>query len=489
MKRLFIVILCCAALVSRGNETLVQQEAADSLRVLLNDRKPDTVKVLQADRLWNAVFRNSHNDSLMLRSAKAIVNLSRKLRYPWGEARGWYDLGRFYHHAEKMDSSVACFDASIALALKLNNKELAIQAYTTQGRVYRKVTDFVNATNALLHALKLAEEMRSKAGIANSYNELGNICNIQNKYRQAISYHRKALALRLELRDSLHISHSYFNLGENYQKANLFDSSFYFLNKALEISRNRHNEVGEAYVYESFATIYNKKKEFARSLEYASRALTIIEPEIEEKDEEIDLLEDIGRSYNGLKQYDKAIAAFLKALSEIKKYSIPQDIAYVYSGLSEAYEGKRDFVHALEYYKTFKKSNDSIFNNENAAKVSQLEIQYAQEKKDKVRDLEEKAKEADHEAQIRQKNIISVSVGIGMLLVVVFSIFIFNRFRLTQRQKQVIEEQKRAVEEQKKIVEEKNKDILDSIHYAQRIQNNILPTRKYIDRTLKRLKN
>jgi serine phosphatase RsbU (regulator of sigma subunit) len=39
-----------------------------------------------------------------------------------------------------------------------------------------------------------------------------------------------------------------------------------------------------------------------------------------------------------------------------------------------------------------------------------------------------------------------------------------------------VEEQKQIVEEQKKIVEQKNKDILDSINYAKRIQNAILPS-------------
>jgi sigma-B regulation protein RsbU (phosphoserine phosphatase) len=43
------------------------------------------------------------------------------------------------------------------------------------------------------------------------------------------------------------------------------------------------------------------------------------------------------------------------------------------------------------------------------------------------------------------------------------------------------------IEEQKKIVEEKQKEILDSIHYAKRIQNTLLTSEKYIERNLNRL--
>lgn len=43
------------------------------------------------------------------------------------------------------------------------------------------------------------------------------------------------------------------------------------------------------------------------------------------------------------------------------------------------------------------------------------------------------------------------------------------------------------INEQRDIIKEKNKDIVSSIQYAQRIQNSLLPTEVYIDKTLKRL--
>ena len=76
----------------------------------------------------------------------------------------------------------------------------------------------------------------------------------------------------------------------------------------------------------------------------------------------------------------------------------------------------------------------------------------------------------------------------GLALILVFAAFIFNRFRVTQKQKKIIESQKEIVEEQKKLVEEKNKDVMDSIHYAWRIQHSLLPTDKYIDKNLRRMR-
>jgi len=50
-----------------------------------------------------------------------------------------------------------------------------------------------------------------------------------------------------------------------------------------------------------------------------------------------------------------------------------------------------------------------------------------------------------------------------------------------------VKERTFEVVKQKEIIEEKNKDITDSILYARRIQQSLLPTMKYIDKNLKRL--
>jgi hypothetical protein len=47
-----------------------------------------------------------------------------------------------------------------------------------------------------------------------------------------------------------------------------------------------------------------------------------------------------------------------------------------------------------------------------------------------------------------------------------------------------VHEAKLTITEQKKQIDEKNKDILDSIHYAKRIQTSLLPTDKFIERIL-----
>jgi len=60
----------------------------------------------------------------------------------------------------------------------------------------------------------------------------------------------------------------------------------------------------------------------------------------------------------------------------------------------------------------------------------------------------------------------------------IFRLILFNRFRVIQRQKVLIEKQK-------SIVDEKNQEITASIRYSQRIQNAILPPPKLVKELLK----
>jgi hypothetical protein len=123
---------------------------------------------------------------------------------------------------------------------------------------------------------------------------------------------------------------------------------------------------------------------------------------------------------------------------------------------------------------------DSINNIATQKAVITQYAKYTYEKKaiaDSIRVAEEKKVTA---LQLKQEKTQRYSLYGGLILVLVFAGLIFNRFRITQKQKIVIEEQKQ-------IVDQKQKEIIDSINYAKRIQQAQLPTEKYINKSLSKL--
>jgi hypothetical protein len=138
--------------------------------------------------------------------------------------------------------------------------------------------------------------------------------------------------------------------------------------------------------------------------------------------------------------------------------------------------------------------SDSI-NNEATRKASiRSQLKYDYEKQaaaDSVAHAKEtevkNAEIARQTAELRAKRNQQFVLFGGLSLVIIFSGFMYNRFRITQKQKGVIELQKKEVESQKALVEEKQKEILDSIHYARRIQRALITSEKYVARNLSRL--
>ncbi|MGZ4033974.1 MAG: hypothetical protein ACXVP4_03845, partial [Bacteroidia bacterium] len=79
------------------------------------------------------------------------------------------------------------------------------------------------------------------------------------------------------------------------------------------------------------------------------------------------------------------------------------------------------------------------------------------------------------DAESKKQRIVILFGAFVLLLVIIFAAFIFRSLRVTRKQKIIIEE--------------KQKEMVDSILYAKRIQDSLLPTEKYIDNSLKRLNN
>ncbi|HSY75410.1 MAG TPA: SpoIIE family protein phosphatase, partial [Bacteroidia bacterium] len=97
------------------------------------------------------------------------------------------------------------------------------------------------------------------------------------------------------------------------------------------------------------------------------------------------------------------------------------------------------------------------------------------DKKTAVAAAEQEKKDAISKADSkRQKLYILFSLIIAIVLGGV-AIVIFRSLKTVRKQKAEIEVQKTLVEQQKDLVEEKNKEILDSITYAKRLQDAILP--------------
>jgi tetratricopeptide (TPR) repeat protein len=178
-----------------------------------------------------------------------------------------------------------------------------------------------------------------------------------------------------------------------------------------------------------------------------------------------------------------------KALLLSKEMGEKENIKTGYKGLAKADSALGNYKEAFANYKMFIVYRDSLVNDENTKKTVQQQMQFEFDKKEASVKAEQEVKDQKTASDKKQQQVILFSVSGVLLLVIAFAFFVFRNLRVTQKQKFVIEQQKQEVEEQKHLVEEKQKEILDSIRYAKRIQTSLLPTEKYIIKSIDRTKN
>jgi tetratricopeptide (TPR) repeat protein len=154
--------------------------------------------------------------------------------------------------------------------------------------------------------------------------------------------------------------------------------------------------------------------------------------------------------------------------------------------ISDVYLMQKNYKKALEHYKKFVTIKDSLFSAEKSKELTRHEMNYEFEKKEASSKAEQDKRDAVNKAEGRKQKAILALVCCVLALVFIFAGFIFRSLRITRKQKALIEIKSKETEAQRDIIEERNKEILDSIHYAKRIQVALMPTEKYIERVLER---
>jgi serine phosphatase RsbU (regulator of sigma subunit) len=145
--------------------------------------------------------------------------------------------------------------------------------------------------------------------------------------------------------------------------------------------------------------------------------------------------------------------------------------ADAYSMIYIAAKNLKNHQKALLYHEKYIEFKDSLINNANQKLLLQKEFD-AEMQADSIQNAELiKVKNAElntekSENNSRKQQGYFLAGGLGLTLL--FGLFVLNRYRLTKQQNQLIEEQK-------KVVEAAHEEIKDSITYAKRIQNALLP--------------
>ncbi|MBL7937478.1 MAG: SpoIIE family protein phosphatase [Bacteroidia bacterium] len=138
---------------------------------------------------------------------------------------------------------------------------------------------------------------------------------------------------------------------------------------------------------------------------------------------------------------------------------------------------------ALNYLFKYDSIAKLIYNENNANSISEMKTLFETEKKDQENKSLALQNKLSSQTIKQQKLITYFTVG-GFLIVSFLAFFIFKGLKKQRKANAIIAFQKQEVQHQKELVDEKQKEILDSIHYAKRIQAALLANKDLVDKNL-----
>jgi tetratricopeptide (TPR) repeat protein len=365
------------------------------------------------------------------------------------------------------DSSTILANRALALSEKLNYKPGQADALRMIGVIDRISGNYASALEADFKALSYYETLNDKKGIATELGNIGLVFWNQNNFGKALNYDFRSLAMYQAMKDKPGTARLLANIGIVYADSRKYAEALDFDKKALALDKELGNKAGIAAIVTDIGNMYTYMDSTSKALDYHTLAIQL-DKEIGDNYGVLRSIGNIGCTYITMKNYKLAKVYIDSSLKLSLAAGAKENTRNMYSWLIIIDTNLKDFKAGYLDYKNFTAYRDSFDNAENVKKTVQAELGFEFEQKQAAQKAEQDKKDAIEQADITRRYIFIGAISLGLVLVAIFSVVLFSRFRITQRQKEIIEEQK-------VLVEEKNKDILDSITYAKRLQDAILP--------------
>jgi len=460
----------------------------------------------------NCYYTISKND-LAIQAANDGIELYSSIKDDYGVATCNNTIGNVHLNLGKLDVAENYFKSNYNNREKLGITKIVAAACNNLGLIASKRSDFKSATTYYLESLKIKDSLGDTKAVAKTYNNLGLLHAQQDDGKNALRYYEKALEIDIAINDKKgegvaynNIGNLYFQLDKNYEKA------IETHEKALKIRQEIGDKHGIGSSLNNLGTIYNILADSAKrnnnqselnkylqlSGEYLTNALKM-RREINDLNGIASALNNLGSLMILRGKVDAGIAYCKEAYEIGKKINVPDREDASCQCLQVGYLNKKDYKNAYTYFNRHIAIRDSFQNEKNKEDLISKTLEYEYEKKslaDSLRNSEQRKLDVllFEKEQDKQKYFTISAVLVSLLMFILFAVTFKNyrnkkkindtlshQNKIITEQKEIVESKNIAINQQKEVIEEKNREIVDSIQYAKRIQDAILPDTKLLD--------
>lgn len=455
------------------------QNKADSLQPNLNQKLSDKDLV---DLYNNSFLEFEFSDTTKAKGYLIkSMNLAKKIHYSEGLAKAYQYFGYYYEDVGNYARALLYYEHFLAVSKEKGMKESEASAYNNIANILIFQANYTKAVEYLQQALQIGEDLNNINIISKCVNNIGISYYYLGSYDLAVEFYERSIKLAEELGDVWRIGAGLDNLGLIYHEIKDYDKALEYHKKSLEIRKELEDTAGIASCYHNMGIIYSKLADSTNNaeteaLEYYRIALEM-NRSTNNKRQMVKCLHSLAIFYFSTGRHKEAIKSAEEGLHISKEIGTLEDQKNLYSLLSDIQDKEGDYKNALNNFIKYHYVYDSLNNFENVKKTAQLEMQHAFDKKEKEREFSQMQSDLLKEEELKQQKLLRNFFIFGSLLLIIVVLFIYRSYRHKQRDNKLLASQKA-------VIEEKNTEITDSIKYAKRIQEAIMPPEKKVSELL-----
>ena len=320
-----------------------------------------------------------------------------------------------------------------------HEQESTINGYL--GIIQRNIGDHAMALEYFFESKRIAEAQQNVTDLAYSYNNIGDIYNLEENYQQALEYELQALKMFEDIGDSVGVSYCCHQIALVYTNLEDYSSALQYDTRAMNIRELLGNRAGVAYSLISIGQTYLKlgnNMECLKCLNNSSNIFT----ELADSFGLAFSLHNKGIFYKSIGNGEDATKNFTEALNLGQAINSPIYVRNAAQELSELYADQDRYQEAYQMYILYKETYDSLYNEENLVKITQMVMRNEYEQRELVQ-------LAKIERQKQFRNYLILSFGLVIILVIV----LFNRYFIKRRANINLQVKNKEIESQKETLE------------------------------------
>jgi signal transduction histidine kinase/tetratricopeptide (TPR) repeat protein len=279
----------------------------------------------------------------------------------------FFYLGEIYYEKGNYEMAIKHFTESVYYREIYGDQRRKAQSLNGLARIYIKQSNYPAAMSYFLAALTIYYEIPFYIGVAMVLRNIGNLYDVQQSYNQALTYYHQSLSVMKGKKSNFDIHLTCQMMGACY----------------LEICGLPENKLFEAV---PSLRNYTLKRASGILADSAGFYLSLAYDLSKQADDELTMIKSLlGLADIAVRQndFDNAFLQLNEAVSLAREIEAKPELFRCYHKLSHISEQYGRIEDAYNYYKLYTIIKDSVFNENSARQIAEIQIKYETEIKDR----------------------------------------------------------------------------------------------------------